>query len=196
LIFDHCYGYKSCLSTSSIRDRVNSVVRIKLIVLICGLPGVGKSTLARAIAPLINAVVLSTDKIRKELIPNPTYRWQERRLIYDVLVLLAKYLHREGINCILDATFNTESSRIEIRHKLDLSLEQFSLIECICSEDVVLSRLKNRKDDYSDANIIIYRKMKKIYQPVRREHIVVDTSNPLNVNTKGIANQILKANLS
>lgn len=163
-------------------------------VLICGLPGVGKSTLARALAPLINAVILSTDKIRKELIPSPTYRWHERRLIYDVLVLLANYLHRAGINCILDATFNTESSRRELRRKLDLPSCQFSLIECICSEDVVVSRLKNRKDEYSDANIFIYRKMKKIYQPVRREHIVVDTSNPLNINTKRIANQILKNN--
>jgi predicted kinase len=171
------------------------IARIKLIVLICGLPGTGKSTLARALAPLINAVVLSTDKIRKELIPNPTYRWEERRLIYDVLTLLAKYLHTEGINCILDATFNTESSRRELRRKLDLSPEQFSLIECICFEEVVLSRLKNRKDDYSDANIIIYRKMKKIYQPVRREHITVDTSNPLNINTKKIANRILKGSL-
>lgn len=166
-----------------------------MIVLICGLPGVGKSTLARALAPLIHAVVLSTDKIRKELIPNPTYRWQERRLIYDVLVLLAKYLHREGINCILDATFNTESSRKELKRKLDLSPEEFSLIECTCSEDVVISRLKNRKDEHSDADIIIYKKMKKIYQPVAREHIVVDTSNPVNVNTKRIANQILKDNL-
>lgn len=195
LTFDYCYRYQSCLSTSSRRDHVNRVPRIKLIVLICGLPGVGKSTLARALAPLIHAVVLSTDKIRKELIPNPTYRWQERRLIYDVLVLLAKYLHREGINCILDATFNTESSRKELKRKLDLSPEEFSLIECTCSEDVVISRLKNRKDEYSDADIIIYKKMKKIYQPVAREHIVVDTSNPVNVNTKRIANQILKDNL-
>ena len=138
--------------------------------------------------PLINAVVLSTDKIRKELTPKPTYRWQERGLIYDVLALLAKYLHNAGINCILDATFNTENSRKGLRHKLALTPDQFSVVECICSEDVVVSRLKNReKEDYSDANIFIYRQMKKIYEPVGGEHI-----NPSNVNTKRIANQILK----
>lgn len=162
-----------------------------MIVLICGLPGVGKTTLAKDLAPLINAVVLSTDKIRKELIPNPTYRWQERRLIYDVLMLLAKYLYNAGINCILDATFSTEYSRKELKHKLALTHNQLSIVECVCSEDVVVSRLRNRKDDYSDANISIYRKMKKIYQPVKGEHIIVDTSNPSNINTKGIANQIL-----
>ena len=96
------------------------------------------------------------------------------------------------MNCILDATFNTENSRKELTSKLALTPNQFSIIECICSEDVVVSRLKNRKDDYSDANIFIYRKMKKIYQPVMGEHIVVDTSKPLNVNTTRIANHILK----
>ena len=74
----------------------------------------------------------------------------------------------QDMNCILDATFNTENSRKELTSKLALTPNQFSIIECICSEDVVVSRLKNRKDDYSDANIFIYRKMKKIYQPVMR----------------------------
>jgi predicted kinase len=161
-------------------------------VILCGLPGAGKTTLATNLAPLINAVVLSSDKIRKELIEKPTYRWQERRLIYDVLSLLARYLHNAGINCILDATFNTETSRKELKQKLALTSEQFSIIECTCPEDVVISRIKNRKNDYSDANISIYRKMKRIYQPVKEEHIIVDTSKPSKSNAKEVVNQILK----
>ncbi|MGI8831838.1 MAG: AAA family ATPase [Nitrososphaeraceae archaeon] len=86
-----------------------------MIIVICGLPGVGKTTLAKEIAPLINAVILSTDKIRKELFSKPMYGRRERRLIYDVLILLAKYLHNAGINCILDATFTIERSRREIK---------------------------------------------------------------------------------
>jgi predicted kinase len=50
-----------------------------LIILICGYPGVGKTTLANELAPLINAVVLSTDKIRKELIDTPNYSDEEIR---------------------------------------------------------------------------------------------------------------------
>ena len=38
-------------------------------------------------------------KIRKELISKPTYRKQERNLIYDIMLLLARYLHDAGINC-------------------------------------------------------------------------------------------------
>lgn len=163
-----------------------------MIVIVCGLPGVGKTTLSRELAPIINAIILSTDKIRKELIPRPTYRWQERRLVYDVLVLLAKYLHNAGVNCILDATFNTENSRKELKRKLALMPNQFSLIECTCSEDKIISRLKNRKNDYSDADIFIYRKMKKIYEPVSEEHIIVDTSDTSKVDIQKIAKQVLK----
>ena len=163
-----------------------------MIVIVCGLPGVGKTTLSRELAPIIGAIILSTDKIRKELIPRPTYRWQERRLVYDVLLILAKYLHNAGATCILDATFNTENSRKELKHKLALTPDQFSLIECTCPEDEIISRLKNRKNDYSDADISIYRKMKKIYEPVKEDHIIVDTNNTCQIDIQKVANQVLK----
>jgi len=147
-----------------------------LIIIICGLPGVGKSTLAKNLAPLINATILSSDKIRKELFHNPTYLPHERKLVYNVMILLAKYLNDVGSSCILDATFNRENSRLEIREKLQLNDIQFQIIECVCPENKVISRLESRKDDYSDATISIYQKMKKIYEPVKIEHIIVDTT--------------------
>ena len=161
-----------------------------MIVFICGLPGVGKTRLANELAPLINAVVLSTDKIRKELIPKPTYTNEEKKLIYDVMLLVARYLHNEaGLNCILDATFNTEESRRTAREKLAGNApEQIYMVECICPEDVIISRLKARKEDYSDADIEIYRKMKKVYEPIREEerHIVIDTNQDLKISAEEI----------
>jgi adenylylsulfate kinase len=89
-----------------------------LIILFSGLPGVGKTSLANELAPLINAVILSTDKIRKELISEPTYTKEEKKLIYNVMLLVARYLHyAAGVNCVLDATFNTEESRRHAREK-------------------------------------------------------------------------------
>ena len=165
--------------------------------IICGLPGVGKTTIAKDLAPLIDASVLSTDKIRKELIPNPTYKKQEKRLIYKVLLIVAKYLHKAGVNCILDATFNTENSRREVKKKLGLSQEQICIVECICPDDIVISRLKHRKKDYSDADISIYKKMKKFYEPIKGEeegeHIIINTNQQSSkTNAKEIASQILK----
>jgi predicted kinase len=165
-----------------------------LIIIVCGLPGVGKTSLANELAPLIRAVVLSTDKIRKELISKPTYRIQERKLIYDIMLLLARYLHDAGINCILDATFNTENSRRELKKSLNLSSSsQINIVECTCPEHITISRLRSRKNDYSDADISIYKRMRSIYQPIKEKHIVVDTSQQSTyMNAREIANQLLK----
>lgn len=165
---------------------------MSIIVIICGLPGVGKTTISKDLARLINAVILSTDKIRKELLPRPTYTKQERRLIYDILTLLAKYLYDANVNCILDATFNTEYSRKKIKDKLLIPPKQMYIVECSCQENITISRLKYRKNDYSDANISIYKRMKDIYEPVKGEHITIDTSQPSITNAMNIASVILK----
>jgi len=154
------------------------------------LPGVGKTTFANKLAPLINSVVLSTDKIRKELITKPTYQKEERKLIYDVMMLLAKYLHGSGTNCILDATFNREESRLEVKKKLGIPDNEFFVIECMCPENIIFSRLKERKNDYSDANIDVYQKMKKIYEPAK-ESIRIDTTLDSAKNAEIVSDKIL-----
>ena len=162
-----------------------------MIIIICGLPGVGKTTVAKELAPLVNAVILSTDKIRKELFSRPMYGWREKRLIYDVMVLMAKYLDKAGINCILDATFTREPSRLEIKEKLGLAGKDFHIIECICPEGVVILRLRQRKHDYSDADFSVYKKMKRIYEPVKVEHITIDTSKLSKTDIRSMAAKIL-----
>ena len=162
-----------------------------IVIIVCGLPGVGKTTLVKDLAPRMGAVILSTDKIRKELIPRPKYDWKERRLIYDILILLAKYLSNAGVNCILDATLIKERSRQEIKKELDSITKNIHIIECVCPEDIIVKRLRKRRNDYSDADISIYRKMKKIYEPVKEKHITVDTSVISKKDVIYIANQIL-----
>ena len=161
-----------------------------MIVIICGLPGVGKTTIAKNLAPLIDASVLSTDKIRKELILKPTYQKEERALIYDVMILLAKYLRQSDRNCILDATFNKEEFRNQVKKKTECSDEEFFIVECTCPEGLAVLRLKGRKGDYSDADVNVYKKMKEIYEPVKSEHITVDTSEDARSNAEYIFKKI------
>jgi len=163
-----------------------------LIVLVCGYPGTGKTTLANELGPLINAVILSTDKIRKELIDKPTYSKQEKKLIYDVLILLTKYLHNAGKNFILDAKFYSQESRDDIKKRLALGDDQFNIVECICPEELIISRLQKRKKGYSDADEPIYRKIKEKYQPIQEKHIIVNTSQSLKNIVAEIANKIKK----
>ncbi|MHB8546393.1 MAG: AAA family ATPase [Nitrosotalea sp.] len=146
-----------------------------MLVIICGLPGVGKTTLAKSLAPLIDGIVLSSDKIRKELFSSPTYSQTEQKAVFDTMVTAAKNLSDAGTNCILDATFNKEQSRVEVKKRLGLADNQFHIIECSCPEDIIMSRLESRKNDYSDATVQVYQKMKSIREPVKVEHITLDT---------------------
>jgi predicted kinase len=170
-----------------------SIIFRDLIIIICGLPGTGKTFLSNKLSQYVNATVLSTDKLRKELFGKPTYTAWERALIYDVLFLLAKYLHSSGINCILDGTFNMEKSRSEVKELLNLTNDQIHIIECICPEDMIITRLLLRKDDYSDANVSIYLKMKKIYEPVRQKHISINTTKPIDKNIEKILKYIYRS---
>ncbi len=163
-----------------------------MLVIICGLPGVGKTTLAKSLAPLIEGIVLSSDKIRKELFPSPTYSQTEQNTVFDAMITGAKNLNDVGTNCILDATFNREQSRIEVKNKLGLSDNQFHIIECVCNEDITMSRLESRKNDYSDATIEVYQKMKIIREPVKLEHITLDTIIPPEENARKALDYISK----
>ena len=162
-----------------------------MIVIICGLPGVGKSSLSAHLAPLIDAVVLSSDKVRKELIARPTYSKAEVKLIYNLISLIAKYLHNAGLNCIIDATFNREKLRKQFKRKLELPDEQVRIVECISQENIIIQRLMARKKGYSDADFSVYKKMKKNFQPIREAHITVDTSQlPLDTIARETAKRI------
>lgn len=160
--------------------------------MICGLPGVGKSTLARLLAPHIEAVVVSSDEIRKNLFRVPTYRRHEKRLVYKTMLLVARYLYNANVNCILDATFSKEIARQEVRDILGLDRDQFRIIECNCPEDIVMTRLKQRKNDFSDADYSIYKMMKRIYEPIKEEHIKIDTQRLSETEIKRLASTIIE----
>ena len=136
-------------------------------------------------------MVLSSDKVRKELIARPTYSKAEVKLIYNLISLIAKYLHNAGLNCIIDATFNREKLRKQFKRKLELPDEQVRIVECISQENIIIQRLMARKKGYSDADFSVYKRMKKNFQPIREAHITVDTSQlPLDTIARETANRI------
>jgi predicted kinase len=89
-----------------------------------------------------------------------------------------------------------EKSRSEVKELLNLPNDQFHIIECICPEDMIITRLLLRKDDYSDANVSIYLKMKKIYEPVRQKHISINTTKPIDKNIEKILKYIYRSRAS
>lgn len=74
-----------------------------------GLPASGKSTIARALKPQLEAAgltveVLESDEVRWELTPEATYSQAERDLFYRALALMGAKLVTHGVTVIFDAT--------------------------------------------------------------------------------------------
>ena len=73
---------------------------------------------------------------------------------------------------------------------MNIKDDQFKIIECICPEELIISRIQNRKRGYSDADISIYKMIKNRYEPIKEKHIIVDTSNSLKEIVVQIINKI------
>src|SRR6476646_10481426 len=89
-------------------------------------------------------------------------------------------------------SFSKEIARQEVRDILGLDRDQFRIIECNCPEDIVMTRLKQRKNDFSDADYSIYKMMKRIYEPIKEEHIKIDTQSLSDIEIRRLASAIME----
>jgi len=112
---------------------------------ITGLPGCGKSTLARAVrqaleARAVQAEILEMDARRKAWFPNPSYSAEERRQAYELLVNEAAALTAQGRNVIIDATAPLLAMRRAARERLAC----FAEIHVRCSAGTAMEREESR----------------------------------------------------
>ena len=144
-----------------------------MLYIICGLPGTGKSFVAKIVQRETDAILLQTDKIRKELVQKPDYSEDEKRKTYGEMFLQARALLNENKDVILDAVFYAKDLRTSAK---SLS-EDYIILETVCSEENVKKRLsKDRK--LSDADFLIYQKMKESFEPLEESQTVINTDKP------------------
>ncbi|MBP1987879.1 AAA family ATPase [Halolamina salifodinae] len=154
-----------------------------MLVLVCGLPGTGKSTVAERVADLLSAERLRTDVVRKELFPEPTYAAAESATVYDELFSRARETLASNEHVVLDATFRRRELReraAALAHEADT---EYQLVRVACEESVVRERIRKRQteeDDESDADFDIYTELKAEFEPIEGDdHMVIDNSGPL-----------------
>ena len=165
-----------------------------LIVMI-GLPGVGKTYFAQKLAQRINAAHLRSDIIRKELMAvsigehhytgygKGIYTSSISALTYDEMYNRARIYLSQGKSCILDATFSLSKARHTAARIAKEYKVRFLMVYCHCPDKVVFKRMAKREHefDFSDANPEVYQAMKRNFDPLPRVKnvIKVDTSKPL-----------------
>ena len=148
------------------------------LVVVCGLPGTGKTTVAREITERLDARLLRTDVVRKDLFDDPAYTEAETEAVYAELFDRATAaLADESV--VLDATFRTEAFRTGAREAARSVDAAFRLVSVECADEVVRERIHARSDDASDADVAVYEQFRETYDPVQDADLVVDNSGEL-----------------
>lgn len=124
--------------------------------LIGGLMGTGKSTLAQSLGRELGWPVSSSDGVRKRLLVGSaadtaqagfgaggySEEWTERT--YAALADAAAFSLRAGHSVILDATWSTRAHREAVANVAAAHAAQAIFLECVCPRPVALERLRNR----------------------------------------------------
>ncbi|HEX6419475.1 MAG TPA: AAA family ATPase [Acidimicrobiales bacterium] len=140
--------------------------RVRL-VLVGGLPGTGKSTLARALGDALGATVLRSDEMRKELAGIPADRHAPDAFgqgiysatatadTYGELVRRAEVALGMGETVVLDASWNEERWRERARAAAVRVHADLVELRCAAPAEVAAARIRARTaagDDVSDAS--------------------------------------------
>jgi aminoglycoside phosphotransferase family enzyme/predicted kinase len=140
------------------------------LVLVGGLPGTGKSTLAGRIADELGHVVLSSDRIRKELAglnplePAPAayledlYTPENSRAVYAELIGRAELLLGRGESVVLDASWSSAPERSAAAELAARTHSRFTSLCCEVSAGVAAQRMIGRVGP-SDADEAVARAM-------------------------------------
>lgn len=148
------------------------------LVVLCGLPGVGKSTVAAMVTDSLGAARLRTDVVRKELFAEPAYSERETEQVYEELHERGRRRLDAGESVVLDATFARGEHRSMSRELAAACDVSFGLVEVVCEASVVERRLADR-EGVSDADREVYRQFRDAFEPVGVDHAVVDNSGTL-----------------
>lgn len=161
------------LSELAVRHLRDAAVRL---VLVGGPPGSGKTTLAGAVADRLGMVVLSSDRIRKELAGiDPRHSasapygegiyapsWTART--YTELLHRAERLLERGESVLLDATWSDPERRSEAESVADRTASELTVLRCGLDERTAAERIRARSG-ISDADVVVAHAVRNAERP-------------------------------
>jgi aminoglycoside phosphotransferase family enzyme/predicted kinase len=155
-----------------------------------GLPGTGKTTLGGALADRFGAVLLSSDRVRKELagidpqtrVPagfrEGLYDGRHTEATYAELLRRAEALLARGESVVLDASWSDARHRRAAERLAERSRSRLVRLVCQAAADLTARRLRTRTVTASDATATTAEAMAQTADPWP-EAVTVPTQGPL-----------------
>lgn len=166
------------------------------LILFAGMPGSGKTTLARMVARRLKVPVFAKDRVQRVLRDHhlaPEHSGDGYFIILDI----ADELLSLGLSVILDATFPLDhfrmvASEIAARYKAN-----FCAIYCYCSDEAVWKeRMVDRVHyvpGWKPVGWSDVQRMQEYYQPWNANALFVDSMNPPETNLPLVLDYIRNA---
>jgi aminoglycoside phosphotransferase family enzyme/predicted kinase len=135
------------------------------LVLLCGLPGTGKSTVAAELAEPLGAALLRSDAVRKRRAgiaatvrgDGDLYARERTLDTYAAIEAAAEAAIARGRSAVIDATLPSRELRAPLLRMAERSGRPWCLVEVVCPPEEVRRRLARRALDPSEVSDADYR---------------------------------------
>lgn len=158
-----------------------------VLVVVCGLPGAGKSSLADALGREIGASLLSVDPIEAAMWRCGIKPSLETGVAaYEVVAVLAEHQLRLGLNVIADAVSSIEVAREMWRLAADRAGAAMKILEVMCSDEALhRERLAGRErgiGGFPEPSWDDVLRRRDEWEPWEEERLVVDSAQDADGN--------------
>ena len=146
-----------------------------MIVIVYGLPGSGKTYFASHLAKRLEAVYISTDRMRNQRMSSKSYSEEEKDAVYAAVLDKTKGLVQRGNDVVVDGTFYKREFLEQFGREPEL-LDSIRFIEVQAEENVIRQRLARPRID-SEADWSVYKKIKKQWLPKSVRRLVLQSTD-------------------
>jgi len=163
-----------------------------MIILMAGLPGTGKTTLARALAARTGGAVLSKDEIRAAIFApagfsqnDIEYSTAQDDFVMEIMLQSARYVLQTNPERKVFLDGRTFSRRYQIERVFDFGAainQPCRIIECVCSDESARRRLDVEPDPNHPAqnrSFGLYLEVKTRFEQITHPKTAISTDQPV-----------------